>query len=182
VGRDTGPLTIPYSFSTNTLFERGRRRPTAPPGESGTGATPTSDGTYSLSVALTAPCDSFMVYVGAPVDDNNVTFSAPLFVGINEITTVYDKKRRWFSEVLQLDGNCATGSPCSIIGKELASYAGVYAPTSESVNVAALYPAELNAICDADGTDGDGGKVRLVFRVKTNRGFDDQNAATRAPA
>ena len=64
----------------------------------GAGALPSSDGNFiSSSVAgANAPCDSFMVYVGAPVDDNNVTFSAPLFVGGNEITTVYDPQRNNF--------------------------------------------------------------------------------------
>src|SRR5262245_50480847 len=140
----------------------------------GSGATPSSDGNFiSASVAgASAPCDSFMVYVGAPVNDDNVTFSAPLFVGNNQITTVYDKKRRWFSEVLQLSGNCPS---CAIIGREIASYAGSHTPTSVSVNFGALYPVALQAIKDADGQTGNGGRVRIVFRVKTNRGFDDEN-------
>jgi len=136
----------------------------------GAGATPSSDGNFisSFVAGALAPCDSFMVYIGAPVNDDDVTFSAPLFVGVNEITTVYDKKRRWFSEVLR----CVTGDNPGF--KELASYAGINAPTSVSVDVGTLYPTQLQAIKDADGAGG-GGKVRLVFRVKTNRGFDDEN-------
>src|SRR5262245_52772697 len=137
----------------------------------GPGATPSSDGNFiSASVAgANAPCDSFMVYVGAPVNDDDVTFSGPLFVGGNEITTVYDKRRRWFSEVLQITG------PGGIVGKEIASYAGIRLPTSVSCNFGALYPSALQAIKDADGQTGNGGRVRIVFRVHTNRGFDDEN-------
>src|SRR5262245_27243895 len=112
----------------------------------GVGAAPSSDGNFiSATVAgANAPCDSFMVYVGAPVNDDAVTFSGPLFVGGSEITTVYDKRRRWFSEVLKITG------PGGIIGKEIASYAGNHTPTSVSCNVGAVYPGELQAIKDAD--------------------------------
>src|SRR5262245_16248511 len=144
----------------------------------GPGATPSSDGNFiSASVAgANAPCDSFMVYVGAPVNDDDVTFSGPLFVGGNEITTVYDKRRRWFSEVLQITG------PGGIVGKEIASYAGIRLPTSVSCNFGALYPSALQAIKDADGQTGNGGRVRIVFRVKTNRGFDDENQGNASAA
>jgi hypothetical protein len=176
-------LTISFNFSTN-MSTSVNSTPGAQVGwfdkdpisnaqiGVGAAATPSNDGNFiCASVAgPNAPIDSFMVYVGAPVDDNNVTFSAPLFVGVNEITTVYDKQRRWFSEVLQITG------PGGIIGKEIVSTAGINAPAPVSCNVGALYPTELQAIKDADGSTGDGGTVRIVFRVKTNRGFDDENA------
>src|SRR5262245_54850865 len=154
-------LTISFNFSTNMSTDKntttGARAgwfdkdpvSNAQIGV-GSGATPSNDGNFISSdgAGANAPADSFMVYVGAPVNDDNVTFSAPLFVGGNEITTVYDKKRRWFSEVLQLGGNCPS---CAIIGKEIASYAGNNVPTSVSCNFGALYPTELQAIKDADG-------------------------------
>ncbi len=140
----------------------------------GSTAPASADGNFISSTAAgsNAPCDSFMVYIGAPVNDNDVTFSTPLFVGGNEITTVYDKKRRWFSEVLQITG------PGGIIGAELGSYAGDNAagPASWTIPVG---NAALQAIKDADGA-GNGGKVRLVFRVKTNRGTDDENGGNAA--
>ncbi|HKQ59536.1 MAG TPA: FlgD immunoglobulin-like domain containing protein [Candidatus Eisenbacteria bacterium] len=138
-------------------------------------SSPSSDGNFiSATVAgANAPCDSFMVYIGAPVNDSDVTFSGPLFIGVNEITTVYDPRRRWFSEVLR----CVSGDQHY---KELASYAGIHNPTAISVNVGALYPSVLQDIKDADGSTGDGGVVRLVFRVKTNRGFDDENGGNPA--
>ena len=144
----------------------------------GASATPSSDGNFISSDAAgaNAPCDSFMVYVGAPVNDDDVTFSGPLFVGGNEITTVYDKRRRWFSEVLQITG------PGGIVGKEIASYAGNNPPASVSCDVGALYPSDLQAIKDADGQTGNGGTVRIVFRVKTNRGFDDENGGNPSSA
>lgn len=183
-----GGLTLAFNFSTNMSL--GKNTTTGvragwfdkdPISNAqigvGSGATPSSDGNFiSSSVAgANAPCDSFMVYVGAPVDDNDVTFSAPLFVGGNEITTVYDKKRRWFSEVLKITG------PGGIIGKEIASYAGINLPTSVSLDFGAVYPTELQAIKDADGL-GNGGRVRIVFRVKTNRGYDDENSGNPSAA
>jgi hypothetical protein len=48
----------------------------------GVSATPSSDGNFisgAVAGSSNAPCDSFMVYVGAPVNDDDVTFSAPLF-------------------------------------------------------------------------------------------------------
>src|SRR5207249_6345148 len=44
-----------------------------------------------------------------------------------------------------------------------------------------LTQAQVNAILDADGGSGNGGRLRLVFRVKTNRGYDDENQGN-APA
>ena len=136
----------------------------------GSTAMPSNDGNFISTGAFGAggPCDSFMVYIGAPVNDNDVVFSVPLFVGANEITTVYDPKRRWFSEVLRCTNNDQHY-------KELLSVAGVRTPTAVTVNVGALYPTALQDIKDADGVTGNGGVVRLVFRVKTNRGFDDEN-------
>src|SRR5262245_17454295 len=180
-------LTLSFTFSTNmstlkntTTGVRGGWFDKDPISNAqigvGPGATPSNDGNFISSdvAGVNAPCDSFMVYVGAPVNDNDVTFSGPLFVGGNEITTVYDKRRRWFSEVLKLQGPCSAGG-CPIIGKEVASFAGNHVPTSVSCNFGALYPSVLQAIKDADGVTGNGGRVRIVFRVKTNRGYDDEN-------
>jgi hypothetical protein len=74
--------------------------------------------------------------------------------------------------VLKLSGTCPS---CAIVGREIASYAGNHAPASVSCNFGALYPSALQAIKDADGQTGNGGRVRIVFRVHTNRGFDDEN-------
>ena len=81
--------------------------------------------------------------------------------------------------MLKLSGNCPS---CAIIGKEIASYAGTTPPTSVSLNFGSVYPAALQAIKDADGQTGNGGTVRIVFRVKTNRGFDDENGGNPSAA
>ncbi len=96
------------------------------------------------------PTDSFMVYVGMPADN---TFLA------SDGTTrpINDPQRRWFSEVLQ-----------SVAGHyfELQSTAGTVGTTTASYT---LSHAQVLSIL------GSGNRVRLVFRVKTNRGFDDEN-------
>jgi hypothetical protein len=145
------------------------------PARSGPGqlGSPTSDGNYISAVLAGAnqPCDSFMVYVGAPVNDANVTFSAPLIVNGSPVTTVYDPKRRWFSEVIQVDP-ATTGGVRDIIGKEILSAAGQSGVTSFSVNIPSGDP-RLAAAKAAMGN-----KVRIVFRVKTNRGYDDENGSS----
>ncbi len=170
---ETDGLNIAFNYSTNmsTLkitatasqigwFDKDPLSPAA----NGAYGTVTSDGNFISATAAgaNAPCDSFMVYIGAPVNDAACDYTD----GLSGV--VYDAKRRWFSEVIQITG------PGGIIGKNLLSVAGVNAPTPVSVDVGSLYPTELQAIKDADGAGG-GGKVRIVFRVKTNRGFDDEN-------
>jgi len=188
-----GGLNVSFNFSTNISLLKNTTAGVAvgwfdkDPLSSaqvgvGAGATPSNDGNFIASqpgatVSANAPCDSFMVYIGAPVNDNNVTFTDDLELntgaGLVTITTVYDKKRRWFSEVLRCTQaeNAGAGK---VLYKELASYAGLNAPTAVSVDVKTLYPTLYNDVMAFDG-GGNGGKFRLVFRVKTNRGFDDQN-------
>src|SRR5262252_7430724 len=52
----------------------------------------------SSAAGASAPQDSFMVYVGAPVNDAACTYSDGV------LRPVYDKQRRWFSEVLKAFG------------------------------------------------------------------------------
>jgi hypothetical protein len=173
-------LTISFNFSTNmstskiTATQRQigwfDKDPISP-AQTGAFGSPTLDGNFISSSAQTGPVDSFMVYIGAPVNDANVTFSAPLIVNGSPVTTVYDPKRRWFSEVIR----CVEGG--GSLYKELMSVAGVNAAQGVSINVGSLYPTVLQAIKDANGA-GSGGPVRIVFRVKTNRGFDDENGAS----
>src|SRR6185503_10865430 len=48
--------------------------------------------------ASCAPLDSFMVYVGAPAEDGQGTYSNNA-----AITNIFDKQRRWHSEVLRVN-------------------------------------------------------------------------------
>jgi hypothetical protein len=116
----------------------------------------------SSAAGALAPQDSFMVYVGAPVNDAACTYSD------GTSRPVYDKQRRWFSEVLKTFGAgnnyyeifAATGNnPADTLSAT---------PTAGPIVVPA---ATINTILG-----GVNGNVRLAFRVKTNRGFADSDS------
>ena len=108
-----------------------------------------------------APQDSFMVYVGAPVNDGACVYSD------GTARPVYDKQRRWFSEVLKTFGAGATYY-------ELLGKAGNNpADTLDATPVATItVPAAQIANILSPATTGN---VRLVFRCKTNRLFADSD-------
>lgn len=107
--------------------------------------------------------DSFMVYVGAPVDEALCTFSD------GSVGPVYDLQRRWFSEVVKINTPGTTY-------KELVSVAGVQGtPAAPIAPSFTLSQTDVNNILNNDGGANNGGRLRIVFRVKTNRGFDDEN-------
>src|SRR5580765_1726529 len=116
----------------------------------------------SSAAGVNAPQDSFMVYVGAPVNDAACVYSD------GTARPVYDKQRRWFSEVLKVFGSGAnyfeifqtTGNnPVDTLGAT---------PTAGPIVVP---PGVINTILG-----GVNGNVRLAFRVKTNRGFADSDS------
>ena len=127
-----------------------------------------NDGNFicSTDAGANAPVDSFMVYIGVPVEpvagtDNDFRSSDPTAgANGNGFFDIYDVRRRWFSEVI------AINQPY----RELLTKSGVTAANTFSVTVpnSAIQPI-LNAQAGA------GGNVRVVFRVKTNRGFDDED-------
>jgi hypothetical protein len=128
-----------------------------------------ADGNFisSSDAAVTAssPVDSFMVYIGVPVEPvtgSNNDFQA----SDGTLRDVYDVKRRWFSEVI------AINRPY----RELLSASGVRAAQTFSTNIAGGPGSIIQQILDAQA--GAGGKVRLVFRVKTNRSADDEDNVT----
>src|SRR5262252_5599128 len=113
----------------------------------------------SSAAGLAAPQDSFMVYVGRPVNDAACVYSDGF------TRPVYDKQRRWFSEVLKVFGSSnnyfeifqTTGNnPADTLAASL---------TSGPIVIPA---AQISTILG-----GSPGNVRLVFRCKTNRGFAD---------
>ena len=96
------------------------------------------------------PVDSFEVYIGKPVEGT--------FVGSDGVTRpIYDPLRRWFNEVLDRGAR-----------KWLFGAAGNHAATTVGVSISAAEKAAFTS----------GGHVRLVFRVHTNRGFDDEIEST----
>src|SRR2546426_989995 len=114
-------------------------------------------GNYISSTAAggNAPRDSFMVYVGAPVTGST-------FVASNgdNAYPVFDPQHRWFAETVRANEG---------LYKEILTVAGNNAATSSSITVPA---ATLSPMLSASG-----GRIRVVFRVKTNRGFDDEGLA-----
>jgi hypothetical protein len=115
---------------------------------------------------LGGPVDSFMVYVGRPVNDALCRFAD------GTIGSVYDPARRWFSEVLALDGSGGLSQVSEILSQAgvNGTMAGDGTITPVHANVS-LSTSQLTAM----GVGAGGGTVRLVFRVKTNRGSDDED-------
>ena len=103
----------------------------------------------STTAGTSAPVDSFMVYVGAPVNDAGTLYSD----GVTR--AVYDPQRRWFDEVIR------------------ANEPGKY---TEIMSVAGDNAAQQVTLGPVSTTNF-GSKVRLVFRNKTNRGFDDEGGS-----
>jgi hypothetical protein len=113
------------------------------------------------------PVDSFMVYVGLPVNEASCRYAD------GAIRPVYDPQRRWFSEVLRLDTAAGLGSV-----QELLTASG---ETGTMAGDGTITPALANLVVPSAvlagklGLSAAGGTVRLVFRIKTNRGFDDED-------
>ena len=114
----------------------------------------------SSDAGVNAPIDSFMVYVGRPVVD---TLGAA-WTGSDGLThQVYDPVRRWFGELIR--ANEAGGH------YELFTTFGNKPPIAT--------PADSNAVVTQTATRNVtygalraawGNRIRLVFRIKTNRG------------
>jgi len=125
----------------------------------------------SSAAGANAPRDSFSVYIGVPVDDAG----AALTDGTS--LPVWDAQRRWFSEVLRLDRPWF----------EILGQAGTNPPLADSTNAGATVavnqtipwadPANGNAYISAiyNAAGNTGNKVRLVFRLKTNRNYSDED-------
>ena len=106
-----------------------------------------------------APVDSFQVYVGEPVGDGSSADSSPgaswTDSNGNAHTSVYDYARRWFNEILK-KGNRLW----------LAGYAGNNTQQTVTFTITGAQKVSLQ---------GAMGRLRYVFRVHTNLGFDDEN-------
>jgi hypothetical protein len=116
----------------------------------------------SSAAGANAPQDSFMVYVGAPVNDAACVYSD----GVTR--PVYDKQRRWFSEVIKAFG--AGANYFEIFRATGNNPADTLAATPSSG------PIVVPAATISSVLGGVAGNVRLVFRCKTNRGFADSDS------
>ncbi len=121
-----------------------------------------------------APIDSLQLYIGAPVEglwkSSLYPFDAdPQLVSLGVIVEdnpgtggrriVQDDDRRWFNEVLMKDARLW-----------LFGVAGTNAVTTTTVTAPA---ANVAAMLDSAAANGQANKLRLCFRVHTNRAFDD---------
>lgn len=103
------------------------------------------------------PADSFMVYIGVPVNiDSLWTANGELHLPGPGPHGVYDLQRRWLSEVLDLSRPI----------RELMHAGGDNNTTFNISNV------DLGSFFNYQ--QGGTRRLRIVFRCKTNRGFDDQ--------
>ena len=153
-------LTVSFNYRTRMCTSIGTAAATRTGWFHGDPLAVTAGNFISSSAAgALAPQDSFMVYVGAPVNDAACVYSD------GTTRAVYDKQRRWFSEVLKVFGagnnyfeifQTTGNNPVDTLSAT---------PTAGPIVVPA---ATINTILG-----GVNGNVRLAFRVKTNRGFAD---------
>jgi len=116
----------------------------------------------SSAAGANAPQDSFMVYVGAPVNDAACVYSD----GVTR--PVYDPQRRWFDEVIKAFGAGANYYELfATAGNDPADTLGATPSSGPIVVPAATISSVLGGVA---------GNVRLVFRCKTNRGFADSDS------
>jgi len=116
----------------------------------------------SSSAGANAPQDSFMVYVGAPVNDAACVYSD----GVTR--PVYDKQRRWFSEVIKVFG---AGANYFEIFQRAGNNPADTLDATPSSGAILVPAAQISSVLG-----GVSGNVRLVFRCKTNRGFADSDS------
>jgi len=111
-----------------------------------------------------APCDSFQVYIGQGEDG---TFHP----STGGVANIYDPLHRWFNEVLNKNNRLW-----------LMGVAGTTGGGGPGSNPADEHATLSITAAQAKLLAGHTGKVRLVFRVHTNRGFDDENIVVSSPA
>jgi hypothetical protein len=188
-GKASANLTVSFSFRTVMSLGAGTAAATRtgwydsdPLGVVSGPSNPQPNNFISSSDAAdaVAPRDSFMVYIGSGVDNNTWIPAAANFGQNFPAQTVYDPQRRWFGEVLHWDRD--PGSPISnpqpLYYRELLSVGGNWPAGSDSVSGSSYVDTSFvipNAVLTPLLQKNN--KIRLVFRVKTNRGFDDQGTS-----
>jgi len=121
---------------------------------------PCAVGNYIAAVdqGRLGPIDSFMVYVGQPVEGTFQPFNGTCTVPSGRLP-IYDPLRRWFDEVIETNTPGQYFQLISAFGNDSNRVAEVTIPNGQ-----------LSSILSASGN-----KVRLVFRVKTNGRSSDQS-------
>lgn len=166
---DNTPLTISFEYATRMSTNKDIDPSTRSGWFHGDPSkTPTlNDGNFisSSDAGANAPVDSFQVYVGAPAEG-----SVRLAHGLPN-DAIYDPLRRWFSEVIRIWDGTPYYQLMGAAGENPADTLGatpVYSGT--------LTGAQVHGIITAPGNTFN--ILRLVFRVKTNRNFDDETFGT----
>ena len=121
----------------------------------------------SNAAGANAPRDSFSVYIGVPVNDLACAYTD------GNTAPVFDKQRRWFDEVLKFDapyfeilGQAGSAPADTTLGAVSIDQTIPWAdPANGNAYISAIYNAADNAAH----------KVRLAFRVKTNRSYSDDD-------
>jgi hypothetical protein len=159
----TGASTIDVRFRFRTTMSTGRGTTAAtrtgwfdkdPYQVTTAGAAAGNFISSSAAGDVNCPIDSFMVYLGRPVDD------VAGWLASDGLTHTVDPQRRYFAEVITAN-NAGTY-------REILSRAG----NNADDNTFAASPITLAGTSLSGITANN--KVRLVFRNKTNRGFDDE--------
>jgi hypothetical protein len=155
-------LTVSFLYRTRMSTSVGTAAATRTGWFHGDPLAVTAGNFISSSASASPPQDSFMVYVGAPVNDAACQYSD----GVTR--AVYDKQRRWFSEVIKVFG--AGNNYYEIFKAAGDNPADTLAATPSSGDIV-VPAAQISNILG-----GVNGNVRLVFRAKTNRGFADSDS------
>lgn len=158
----TGNVTVGFSYRTRMSTAKGVN-PTSRTGWFDKDPLAVVAGNFisSSDAGNGAPIDSFMVYVGAPVAD---TVGAVWTGSDGNTHQVFDPVRRWFGELIQandgkvLELNTTYGNDPPISAPADSNLANTVT-VSRPVTYATLRSTW-------------GNKIRLVFRIKTNRGFE----------
>jgi hypothetical protein len=103
-----------------------------------------------------APIDSLQLYIGAPVEG---TFKPSTYPTFSTVLPIQDDDRRWFNEVLDKEGRL-----------HLFGVAGTNGVTTTTIPVS---DANIQPLLAVAAANGQADKLRLCFRVHTNRAFDD---------
>ena len=170
---NTGTLNIQFDYATSMSRVRGgtAQQRIGYFYKDPTKTVVNNDGNFisatDAEATASGPVDSFMVYIGRPVDDANCRY-ADL-----SIAPVYDPARRWFSEVLRLDNSGGLSQMIQIA--TVAGVTGTMDPATGTITPVHANVNITNAQLTAIGAGAAGSSVRLVFRVKTNRGNDDED-------
>jgi flagellar hook capping protein FlgD len=122
----------------------------------------------SSDAGANAPIDSLMLYAGRPVGDA----AGSLWTGSDGLAThqVFDPIRRWFGELIRAN---EAGGYYELFGT-FGDDPPILAPADSNNHVTTTVTRNVTY-----GTLRSqwGSRIRLVFRVKTNRGFDDDSGS-----